>query len=147
MAETKTKTQESGVKPIIVLWDEKSKEGLKYLDSKYYIGFYNTKKENPNAPDLKVYKKDKEGKKSDEFASLWVKVSDKGVKYLTGSLDANKKCYLTGFINTNTEGKDGKTLPKVRIFKQDDLNGGESKEEPKPKSNKKEIPSDDDLPF
>lgn len=136
-------------KPFIVLWEAESKAGRKYLESKFHIAFYNAPKEDPKHPDLRVYKKDDKGSKGEELASLWVKVSEKGTKYLSGQLAANKEIYLTGFINTDTTGKDGKKLPKVRIFKQSDLVEAkveETKKEDK-KGKKQPIPSDDELPF
>ena len=82
-----------------VLWRNKSKSGGYYLsgttseelDATKLVGFFNTNKENPKAPDIRVYTTDKEGKQDKEVCSLWENISKNNVRYLTGSTDEKEK--------------------------------------------------------
>lgn len=138
-----TKTEErKGPNALIILWKKKSKDGKKtFLDSKFFIGFYNTKKENPNQPDLEIYKKHVDGSTGLKYASIWCKTNEKGAKWLSGQLEGNskEKVYLTGFLKKETESEKS---PDVKIYLNSDLKSKEGKEE-----TSKEEPITDDLPF
>ena len=85
--ETKEVAKEEGKRGLsIALWKKTSKEGKKFLaNNDGLIGFYNPKKDNPKAPDLRIFVR--LGDELFELASLWCNVSEKtGNKYLTGKL-------------------------------------------------------------
>lgn len=139
-----TKTQTTLPKAIITLWKNKSKDGKKtYLSNKAFIGFYNTKKQNPKEPDLQIYAKGENGKaEKEETAVLWCNVSKDGnTKYLSGYLKkTNEK--LTGFINNKADDK----IPYVNIYLSEEL-GKSNKKVSNKKVTKEDVVADDDLPF
>lgn len=106
--------KEFNLEQAFALWCTTSKEGKNYYTGKLLcngqntplIAFANGMKKNPKEPDYKVYLKPaKDEKLGKEIASLWVKVSKNGKKYISGVSDDNE--YLTGFINqeANMNGK------------------------------------------
>lgn len=134
-----TQTQSTQPKAIITLWKNKSKDGKKtYLSNKAFIGFYNTKKQNPKEPDLQIYAKGENGKaEKEETAVLWCNVSKDGkTKYLSGYLKKTKE-KLTGFINNKADDK----IPYVNIYLSEEL--GKSNK----KVTKEDVVADEDLPF
>ena len=143
-------------KELLALWQKESKKGELYFTGKGgIVGFYNPKKQNPKEPDLRLHIR--VGEELQEYGSVWVNVSDKGNKYLTGTL-VHGNVRIVGFINTDTQG--GKH-PYIRFYEQDKK---EVSAQPKqavesekitptptstkdlPKEVKKTI-KDDDLPF
>lgn len=122
-----TKTKEAEVKEkrelkeALVLWKRESEKGGNYLsghtkDGVKLIGFFNTNKDNPKAPDIKVYTTNDDGKRDLEVASLWENVSEKTEKhYLSGS--TNEKEKLVGFYNDIDEYP---KAPYIRVFYQED---------------------------
>ena len=82
-----------------VLWRNKSKKGGLYLsgqtsedlDPVKLIGFFNSNKENPKAPDIRIYTVDTEGKQDKEVCSLWENISKNNTRYLTGITDEKEK--------------------------------------------------------
>ena len=138
------------------------KNGTKYLDSTYYVGFYNTKKKNPNEPDLRVHIKEPDGVAGKEVASLWCNTSKAGNKYLTGHLNNAEKTKLVGFLSGKNKPE---KAPDIRIYKQEEYDKFNSKEsyvqgggldnpdtpnkmysQPDPKTDQVNV-EDDDLPF
>ena len=101
-------------KEVFALWQQTSKEGKHYFSAKGgIVGFYNTNKKNPNEPDLRVHIKVKD--QLEDYASLWCNVSDKGTKYLTGTL-VHGNVRIVGFINPKSEGT---KQPYIRFYEQD----------------------------
>ena len=98
--EVKEVVEQTKMEEAFVLWRNKSKKGGYYLsgftstegeDSIKLIGFFNTNKENPKAPDVRVYTTDKEGKQDKEVCSLWESISKTDKRYLTGTTDEKEK--------------------------------------------------------
>lgn len=126
----------------IKLWNATSKAGKKFLDSKFYCGFYNTKKMNPKQPDLNIIKKNDNGK-GEDYAVMWVYESSKGNKYLLGYILNEEKTRLTGFINKKA--LENTKQPYLEIYKSSDL---PQKERPAGESVDKKVEvNEDDLPF
>ena len=101
-----------------VLWKNKAKSGLDYLSGKdlngnKLVGFFNTKKENPKEPDIRIYNTDEKGSAKDEVASLWENIDKKDEKYLTGS--TNEKEKLVAWYGKENEEK----RPFIRAYFQD----------------------------
>lgn len=93
--EVKKKEEKQELKECFVLWKQKSKNGLDYLtgyvnESKVkLVAYFNSKKKNPNEPDLRVYLSDDN---KTEIASLWDNVSEeKGTRYMTGKTNEEEK--------------------------------------------------------
>lgn len=145
---TEVKEAKEFAKPIILLWKEKGKKGTSFLKSKYYTGFYNTRKKNPNEPDVRIYKNLAEGGISqEEYASLWCNVSEKtGNKYLGGHLTDDKAVKLIGFIKKE---KKNEKQPDVEIYLQEEFERYNPKQEGAIKQeSKQEKPiNEDELPF
>ena len=160
---TKTAKKEFTMEQAFALWRAKSAKGAAYFTGKYdgsFIrGFYNTKKQNPKEPDIRIYRIDAEGNmEKDEFLSLWCNVSEGGKKYLTGKLDGRR---VVGFINSKAN--DENKMPYVTVYWSDDQQQGETpaKQSEAPakknetpakkggskKEETKEVETDDDLPF
>lgn len=154
---TQTKSTEKKVfnlEQVFALWRQKTKDGKKtYFSGKigeeYLTGFYNTKKQNPKEPDIRIYKRDEEGNLSkEEFVSLWCNVTKNGKKLLSGKIDGRR---VIGFINTSGNEK----APYISVYWSDETGSEteEPKKETKPKKAKKEEPkheeveTDEDLPF
>lgn len=136
------------------LWIYKSKKGNKYLsgvteDGEKLRGFFNSKKENPKEPDIRIYTVNKKGDISkEEFISLWCNANaESGKKYISGKIDGKR---VVGFFNSKAEVNG--VIPYINVYYSDNEQN-ESKEENKPKYSKKEEPefeemkTDDDLPF
>ena len=75
----KEEVKKEGLKGCITLWIQKGKNGKEYLSGTAYdgtkvVGFYNSNKENPKEPDIRVYV-DTEGKKTETLVSLWENIS------------------------------------------------------------------------
>lgn len=105
------------LKEIFALWKNKSKANQDYLsgytneekieDRMNLVAFFNTDKKNPNEPDIRVYQKGE--KLTNEVASLWTNVSNKGVKYLSGTDNEGKK--IVGFYGDESQEK----RPYIRV--------------------------------
>lgn len=100
----------------LTLWREQSTKGKVYFkgtagDTKV-IAFYNTYKENPKEPDLRIYDRENFEKKVPAIGSFWVNVSGKGKNYLTGKLNGKK---VVCFINEN-DNEDGKKRPYIKGY-------------------------------
>lgn len=154
---TNTAKKEFTLEQVFALWRQKSKDGKKtYFSGKigdeYLTGFYNTNKQNPKEPDIRIYKRDEEGNLSkEEFVSLWCNAKENGKKYLTGKIDGKR---VVGFINSSGNEK----APYISVYWSDDQNKdtakAESKPDPKATKTKKakkeefeEVGTDEDLPF
>lgn len=93
--------QEFTLKEAFVLWKRKAKSGVDYLsgyavdengNKTYLNGFFNSKKENPKAPDIRVMTATNEGEESVEVAILWENLSkDETKRYLTGTTNDHEK--------------------------------------------------------
>ena len=131
--------QKQQLKELFALWKTTSKDGKttyftgKTANGSNLVGFYNSKKKNPEEPDLRVSMKKEDGTNLD-YASLWCKVSKAGSKYLSGQ--TKDKMYITGFFNNSKNEK----APYIKVYLQDALHPKqEAKEEPK-KPNEAENP-------
>lgn len=120
---------------ILALWKQTSKKGDSFLSSKDYVGFYNSNKKNPKEPDMRIYKKDADGKVGKEsLLDLWCNVTKDGKgKYLTGKISGRK---VVGFITKDWTEESKK--PYVSIYYSDEVQTEQKKEEPvqKPKQGK-----------
>lgn len=91
--------KEDNLTPAFVLWRNKSKSGNFYLsgttseelEPTKLVGFFNTNKENPEAPDIRVFTTDKDGKQDKEVCTLWEHISKTEKRYLTGLTDEIEK--------------------------------------------------------
>lgn len=160
---TKTAKKETAEKKeftlerMFTMWIYKSKKGNKYLSGKtnegvQLKGFFNSKKENPKEPDIKIYIVNDNGDLSkDEFVSLWCNTTEAGKKYVSGKVDGER---VVGFFNSKAEING--IIPYLNVY-YSDSEQEESKEETKPtkKSEPKktkqkeyeEVETDNDLPF
>lgn len=141
---TQETKKEFKLEQAFALWKRKSKDGKKtYLsgvgENKRFTGFYNTKKQNPKEPDLRIYEVSEDGKLSkEEVASLWCNVSENTKKkYLTGKYNDKK---VVGFIN---DGKNEKA-PYLSVYYREEADEQQKIEIPE---THKEEETDDDLPF
>lgn len=101
MKSTKTvekTTEREQLKDCVTLWLHESKAGNKYLkghtaEGNKVIGYFNSKKEKPEQPDIRIYLVDEEGNREEKSClALWENVSEeKGTKYLTGTTNENEK--------------------------------------------------------
>ena len=96
-----------------VLWRNKSDKGLYYLSGftseklgkTELYGFFNTKKKNPNEPDVRVYMTKDE--KQYEVASLWENVSKKDTRFMSGYTDEKER--LVAFYGDENQEKSKQT--------------------------------------
>ena len=118
-----TKKVERKLKHAFVLWKNTGKSGLEYLSGNTsehcgelagasVTGFFNSKKENPKAPDIKIYVKG-EDDKNVEIAALWEKVTKNEKRILTGL--TNEKEKLVGFYNKS----DKENAPYLNVYFED----------------------------
>lgn len=133
--------KEFNMKEVFTMWLKKNEKGTQYLSGKTpdglrLVGFFNGKKKNPKEPDVRIYEVDKDGKLSEkELTSLWVNVSKKDKKYLSGKVGDMR---VVGFINTKAEAN-GKR-PYFSVYESDST--------PKPQEEKWVEPVEEiDLPF
>lgn len=125
-AQTQTQTQEKPrMEQAFALWRKQSKKGTFYFEGTGNLVAFYTEKEKPNQPDLKVYSKGEDGKLGKEFCALWVNATDKGYKYLTGSIGDQK---VVGFIAK--EDTTGTKKPYISVFYDDRKNGQEVPDSP-----------------
>ena len=145
---TATKTNQKN--QVFALWKRMSKEGKTYFTGKYeeaeVRAFYNSKKQNPKEPDMRIYVLDANKNLSkDELSSLWCNVSKSGKKYLTGKLNGKR---VVGFINVNATAENKQ--PYISLYWSEEKEQEEQKKASSKKSTKtkKEEPeTTDDLPF
>ena len=108
--------QKQQLKELFALWKTTSKDGKttyftgKTANGSNLVAFYNSKKKNPEEPDLRVYISNEDNTKRIEYASLWCKVSKAGSKYLSGQ--TKDKMYIAGFFNNSKNEK----APFTRCF-------------------------------
>lgn len=116
---------------ILALWKQTSKDGNSFLSSKEYVGFYNSNKKNPKEPDLRVYKKDENGKIGKEsLLDMWCNPTKDGKgKYLTGKISGRK---VVGFITK--EWTEESKKPYLSVYYSDEV---ETKAAPKQEAPKK----------
>ena len=126
------------------MWKRKDKNGKDYFTGRdekgtKLVGFYNSMKQNPKEPDVRIYIQTPMDAPKDSkitFTSLWCNISKNGKKYLTGKVN-NKK--VVGFIN---EGADEKR-PYFSVYFSDST--PKAAETAKEEFEQTEIPSD--MPF
>lgn len=103
------------------LWKKQGPNGEYYigkdLHNTYLIAFVNTDKKNPNEPDIRVYEQTEKGskEKKKEVCTLWVNVSKKETKYLSGSTSEKEK--IVAYFNEDE--KDEKR-PYIRAYFKDE---------------------------
>lgn len=151
--------KEFTLKQVFAMWKRTSKNGKTFFsgkdeNGKEIRGFYNTNKQNPKEPDIKIYHLAEGGELEKEvFVSLWCNAKDNGKKYLSGKIDGKR---VVGFINAKAIAENKQ--PYFSVYWSDDAEvkkgaGPETKKESKPKYSKKEEPkfeeveTDEDLPF
>lgn len=105
------------LKECMTLWRHESKAGNKYLTGMLadgvikVVGYFNTKKEKPNQPDINVYMLDVNGEKSDKVVSLWENIGkETEKKYLSGLTNENEK--LVGFY----QNPDINNRPFIKVY-------------------------------
>lgn len=117
--------KEFNLKECFVLWKSKAKSGLDYLTGKTpegikLVAYYNTKKENPKEPDVRVYALDEEGKMQDEaVATLWSNLDKNEKKYLSGT--TNEKEKIVGWYSKVEDEK----KPYIRVYYKENTNDSE----------------------
>lgn len=132
---------------IFAMWRKRSKKGDTYFTGAYHgndehyakdlRGFYNSKKKNPNEPDVKIYLVNEDGELLEEpIVSLWCNATDSGKKYLSGKY---KEKRVVGFINDKAT-KENKQ-PYFSVYYSDDKKADNEKRE------LTEIKEDNKLPF
>ena len=95
--EVEVKESKKELKDAFVLWRQDSEKGGHYLkghvseDGTKLIGFFNTNKNNPKEPDVRVYTIGEDGKRDQEVASLWENVAKNESHYLTGKTNESEK--------------------------------------------------------
>jgi hypothetical protein len=156
---TNATKKEFNLERACTLWIYKSKKGNKYLSGKTadgetkLKGFFNSKKENPKEPDIRLYTVNEKGDLSkDEFASLWCNATEGGKKYTSGKIDGKR---VVGFFNSKAEING--IIPYLNVYLSDDeqkpANTESKKTTKNAKAEKKEEPkfeeveTDNDLPF
>ena len=118
-----TEKKEFKLEQVFALWKQKSKDGKKtYFSGKigeeYLTAFYNTKKQNPKEPDIRIYKRDEDGNLSkEEFVSLWCNATNNGKKILSGKIDGKR---VIGFINSSGNEK----APYISVYWSDETGSG-----------------------
>lgn len=135
---------------IFAMWKRNSKNGNTYftgkdVDGTEIRGFYNTKKENPKEPDIRIYKVSAGGKlEKEEYLSLWCNPTQNGKKVLSGKLDGLR---VVGFINAKAT--DENKQPYFSVYWSDTDDNQEHKNTKTTKKNEKnkEVETDNDLPF
>lgn len=156
MATKTAEKKEFTLKQVFAMWKRTSQKGSAYFTGKdeegnNLRGFYNTNKQNPKEPDVKIYTVDENGDRSkDVYISLWCNAKDNGKKYLSGKIDGKR---VVGFINARATEENKQ--PYFSVYWSD------QEEETKPAEEKKstrqqkqkeepkfeEVKTDDDLPF
>ena len=149
---TATKTNQKN--QVFALWKRMSKEGKTYFTGKYeeaeVRAFYNSKKQNPKEPDLRIYTVDGDKNLSkEEFVSLWCNVSKGGKKYLTGKLNGRR---VVGFINDKATAENKQ--PYISLYWSEDQAEQKTTEKKSTKKTTKkeepefqEISPEEELPF
>lgn len=140
---TQTKSTEKKVfnlEEVFALWKKKSKEGKTYFSGRTTVeggepmnitAFYNTKKQNPKEPDIRVYRRDDHDNLSkEEFVSLWCNVTKNGKKVLSGKIDGKR---VIGFINTSGNEK----APYISVYWADETGSGTEAPKQEAKTTKK----------
>lgn len=121
--EVEKKEVKRELKEAFILWKNKAKSGMEYLSGNTgkdcgelagasVSGFFNSKKENPKQPDIKLYVKD-ENDKNVEVAALWERITKNEKRILTGL--TNEKENLVGFYNKSEDEKQ----PYIKVYFQD----------------------------
>lgn len=99
MKKTVEKEVKKELKEAFVLWKNEGKTG-EYLSGfttfdpvkkEKLVGFFNSKKKNPNEPDIRVYYVKDDGSRGEEAVSLWEETSQNGTRYLTGTTDDKER--------------------------------------------------------
>ena len=118
------KQERKEMKEVFVLWKNTGKSGLEYLSGNAgkdagdlagaaVSGFFNSKKENPKQPDIKLYIKG-EDNKNVEVAALWERITKNEKRILTGM--TNEKEALVGFYGKEENEK----APYIKVYFQED---------------------------
>lgn len=109
--------EKKSLREAFALWKTTSKQGVEYLsgtvsdDNKTkLVGFFNSKKKNPNEPDVRVYLQVEQGEASQEVASLWSNVDKNDKPYLSGTTNENER--LVGFYGDENQEK----RPFIRAY-------------------------------
>lgn len=115
------------LKEVFAMWRQKSKAGKTYFngtdkEGNKFVGYYNTNKEQPKDPDIRIYRKNEKGDiEKHPYCVLWSNVSENNNKYLSGKIDGKR---VVGFINTRATSEN--KVPYFSVYWSD------SEEEKKP---------------
>ena len=147
-----TKTANAGKKEfkleqVFAMWKRVGKGGKAYFtgqhDGKHIIGFFNTAKQNPKEPDIRIYHENEKGDiEKEPFVSLWCNVKDNNKKYLSGKIDGKR---VVGFINAKAT--DENKQPYFSVYWSDNAEETNNKTKGKKAEQKEQVQIDDDLPF
>ena len=124
------------LKEVFTMWLRESANGTVYLSGKSatgtnLVGFVNSKKEEPKQPDMDIYVQSEKGKDKEKYCSLWVNVSESGIKYISGKLEDQR---LVGFFRDGYE--TGSKKPYFSVYISEDKPKEQPKAEVKPVSTK-----------
>lgn len=126
------------LKEVFTMWLKESANGTVYLSGKSatgtnLVGFVNSKKDEPNQPDMNIMVQKKEGGENEKYCNLWVNISESGIKYISGKIGNDR---LVGFFREGTE--PGSKKPYFTVyFSQDNKNKQTSKQDSKPETSSK----------
>lgn len=123
------------LKEVFTMWLKESAKGTIYLSGKSatgtkLVGFVNSKKDEPNQPDMNIMVQKGEGEKNEKYCNLWVNVSESGIKYISGKIGNDR---IVGFFREGAELGSKKPFFTV-YFSQDNQEKPESKPVSKPVS-------------
>lgn len=133
---------------LFALWKQKSNDGkTTYFTGKANTGislraFYNTKKKNPNEPDLRIYTYVNSETSKECVGGLWCNVSkkDSTKKYLSGIFDGIK---VVAFFNTS----ENENAPYISAYTQEARPEAPKEEKEAVQVEFEEIPAEEELPF
>lgn len=139
---------ESKRNQLLALWKQKSKDGkTTYFTGKANTGislraFYNTKKKNPNEPDLRIFTSVDGEISKEPVGAMWCNASkkDNTKKYLSGIFDGIK---VVAFFNSSENEK----APYISAYTQEARPEAPKEEKGAVQFEFEEIPADEELPF
>ena len=133
---------------LFALWKQKSKDGkTTYFTGKANTGislraFYNTKKKNPNEPDLRIYTYVDGETSKENVGAMWCNASkkDNTKKYLSGTFDGVK---VIAFFNST----DNEKAPYITAYVSEERAEATKEEKEAVQTEFEEIPDEETLPF